>query len=102
MLYIHVHVLCMYTCILHIHIYMCLFTQPNTYVLLLQAIFIPLQGFLNSIVYGWSRKEFRRAVSMNERIQYRRRGRDYESLNNQSHATASVMYGGTSGANKGT
>ena len=110
--YMHVHVLYACPCVLHactcsVHIRTCKVytyaTQARTYVcIFLQAIFIPLQGFLNSIVYGWSRKEFRQAVSVGERIQYRRRGQDYESLNNQSRVTGSVMYGGTVGSNKGT
>ena len=29
------------------------------YVFLFQAVFAPLQGFLNSLVYGWSRRSFR-------------------------------------------
>lgn len=36
----------------------------HLYVLyLLQAILAPLQGFLNSLVYGWTRKSFRNAAS---------------------------------------
>ena len=44
-----------------------------------QAFLAPMQGFWNAIVYGWSRKEFRRAV----KLQHRNRNvSNYESLNN--------------------
>ncbi len=66
----------------------------------LQAIFIPLQGFLNAVVYGWSRKEFRKAISVKERVQYRSRAQDYESLNQSSRGTASENYGGTLAGNR--
>ena len=44
-----------------------------------QAFLSPLQGFLNSIVYGWSRREFRKAVSV--RPGARASPNQYESLN---------------------
>ena len=52
-----------------------------------QGLFSPLQGFLNAIVYGWSRREFRRAVtSRTERMRFSRSqegasGTRYQSLN---------------------
>lgn len=57
------------------------------YVLIfLQAIASPLQGILNAIVYGWSRRQFRKAVSIN-RMRFSRNSHGvtsarYESLNN--------------------
>ena len=51
--------------------------------LFLQAIFSPLQGFLNAIVYGWSRREFRRAVANRERVRFTRshdHGSRYDTL----------------------
>lgn len=59
-----------------------------------QAIFIPLQGFLNCVVYGWSRKEFRKAVVTADRIPYRTtRNQQYESLNQSRSATPSYRQG---------
>lgn len=67
----------------------------------MQALFIPLQGFLNAIVYGWSRKEFRRAMNVKERIQYRSKAHDYESLNQtRGKTTSGSAYGGTLGMNR--
>ena len=34
----------------------------------MKALIGPLQGFLNAIVYGWSRKEFRRAIQVPVRV----------------------------------
>jgi hypothetical protein len=48
-------------------------------ILYFHAFLAPMQGFWNAIVYGWSRKEFRRAV----KLQHRNRNvSNYESLNN--------------------
>ena len=42
----------------------------------MQAFVSPLQGILNALVYGWSRKEFRKAISLPvTRIRYLRKGR---------------------------
>ena len=51
----------------------------------LQALTSPLQGILNAIVYGWSRRQFRKAVSIN-RMRFSRDNHGitsarYESLN---------------------
>lgn len=42
--------------------------KPDLFVLYWQALIGPLQGFLNAIVYGWSRKEFRRAIQVPVRV----------------------------------
>ena len=51
----------------------------------LQALTSPLQGILNAIVYGWSRRQFRKAVSINRmrfsRNSYGVTSAGYESLN---------------------
>lgn len=70
----------------------------DLFVLYVHAIFIPLQGFLNSIVYGWSRKEFRKAINIKERIQYTRsKQQNYESLNHSRMPDSSY---GTAGLSK--
>ena len=53
----------------------------------LQAILSPLQGVLNAMVYGWSRREFRKAVNVPNKLHFRKpgaanSGTRYESLNN--------------------
>ena len=63
----------------------CTLCIPTTF-LIPQGIFSPLQGFLNAIVYGWSRREFRRAViNRTERMRFTRSqeaaGSRYQSLN---------------------
>lgn len=61
----------------------------------LQAILAPLQGALNAVVYGWSRKEFRKAINLRQvggangdrGAGRRHRGSRYESLTGQSGKT---------------
>ena len=52
--------------------------SPSLPTLLLQAILAPLQGFLNALVYGWTRKEFRKALNVGDRI--KSLGRGYQSV----------------------
>lgn len=56
-----------------------LYEPQDRTILFIHAILVPMQGFWNAIVYGWSRKEFRRAVKLQDRS---RSGSKYESLNN--------------------
>ena len=46
-----------------------------------QAVLAPMQGFWNAIVYGWSRKEFRKAVRLHGNSR-ERSDSNYQSLNN--------------------
>ena len=46
-----------------------------------QAVLAPMQGFWNAIVYGWSRKEFRRAVRIHG-SERSASSSNYQSLNN--------------------
>jgi hypothetical protein len=52
---------------------------PDKIILYIHAVLGPMQGFWNAIVYGWSRKEFRRAVRIHGR---ERSSSNYQSLNN--------------------
>jgi hypothetical protein len=38
------------------------FETPDIFILIWQAVFTPLQGFLNSLAYGWTRRAFRRVI----------------------------------------
>ncbi|XP_064392891.1 transmembrane protein 116-like [Halichondria panicea] len=51
-------------------------------ILYFHAILAPLQGFLNALVYGWTRKEFRKALSVGDRI--KSLGRGYQSVTGKS------------------
>ena len=50
-LYTHMHM----HIIIPIHSHPCIHTPIHPYT---QALFVPLQGFLNAIVYGWTREDF--------------------------------------------
>ncbi|XP_011404615.1 PREDICTED: transmembrane protein 116-like [Amphimedon queenslandica] len=58
-----------------------LLEKPDQTILFWQAIFGPLQGFLNAIVYGWSRPEFRRLfVTPCKKLRRRMRVKDTHVL----------------------
>ncbi|CAI8055028.1 hypothetical protein GBAR_LOCUS30029 [Geodia barretti] len=55
--------------------------KPDRIILYIHAVLAPMQGFWNAIVYGWSRKEFRRAVRIHG-SERSASSSNYQSLNN--------------------